>query len=259
MDEFILSIDKDKFRSTNAKWNELMLNDPWSVGYVSTLIEAANWKNKEEWEETYYASGKSRYAFLDQNAAQLGYSKEFFNDTTVPHNKSKYYALSWDVKNVNTQKGRTKEDLREKGRILYEAVKNNGYGLTLEECVECVRFRVICETWNGIILRENNTVATLERLLPNLRFEKAEGEMDHSYAVDFQVFSRSTNKLVCAIQVKPKTYMSNAPYIRKARAANANKYAAYQEKYGASVITVISTSKGEILNEEIIAKLKSFV
>lgn len=54
MDEFILSIDKEKFRSTNAKWNKLMLNDPWSVGYVSTLIETANWKNKEEWETTYY-------------------------------------------------------------------------------------------------------------------------------------------------------------------------------------------------------------
>ena len=27
MDEFVLGIDKEKFRSTNAKWNELMLND----------------------------------------------------------------------------------------------------------------------------------------------------------------------------------------------------------------------------------------
>lgn len=136
MDEFVLTIDKDKFRSTNAKWNELMLNDPWSVGYVSTLIEAANWKNKEEWEETYYASGKARNVFIEQNATQLGYSKEFFNDTTIPHNKANYYALSWDVKNVNTQKGRTKEDLRVKGEILYNAVKNNGYGLTLEECID---------------------------------------------------------------------------------------------------------------------------
>lgn len=161
MDEFVLTIDKDKFRSTNAKWNELMLNDPWSVGYVSTLIEAANWKNKEEWEETYYTSGKARNVFIEQNATQLGYSKEFFNDTTIPHNKANYYALSWDVKNVNTQKGRTKEDLRAKGEILFNAVKNNGYGLTLEECIECVRFRVICETWNGIILRENNTIKTL--------------------------------------------------------------------------------------------------
>ena len=118
MDEFILSIDKEKFRSTNAKWNKLMLNDPWSVGYVSTLIETANWKNKEEWETTYYASGEVRNQLIEQNAAKLGYSKEFFNDTTIPMNKKKYYALSWDVKNINTQKGRTIEDLKNKAKIL---------------------------------------------------------------------------------------------------------------------------------------------
>lgn len=254
MDEFVLGIDKDKFRSTNAKWNELMLNDPWSVGYVSTLIETENWKSKEEWEKTYYASGKARKEFIRANAARLGYSEDFFNDITVPYDKSRYYALSWDVKNVNTQRGRTKEDFAEKGKILYEAVKNNGYELTLEECIECVRFRVICETWNGIILRENNTVSTLQKMFPSLRFEKADGEMDHTYAVDFQVFKG--DKLVFAIQVKPKSYMQNAPYIVKARRANANKYEAYKEKYGVPVITVISTSKGEIVNDDIILEIK---
>ena len=38
MTEFVLSIDTRKFSSTNALWNDLMLNDPLSVGYVSTLI-----------------------------------------------------------------------------------------------------------------------------------------------------------------------------------------------------------------------------
>lgn len=258
MDEFVLSIDKDKFRSTNAKWNELMLNDPWSVGYVSTLIEAANWKTKEEWEETYYASGKVRNDMINKMSSSLGYSKEFFNDTTVPHDKSKYYGLSWDVKNINTQKGRTKEDLKEKGKILYDAVKDNGYDLTLDECIECVRFRVICETWNGIILRENNTIETLQRQFPELRFEKADGEMDHSYAVDFQVFFKESNKLICAIQIKPKSYLGNVPYIRKARTANANKYAAYKKKYGTDVVTVISTNKGEIINTDVINKIRNY-
>lgn len=253
MDEFVLSIDIDKFRSTNAKWNELMLNDPWSVGYVSTLIEAANWKSKEEWEQTYYASGKVRNDYIDANASRLGYSKEFFNDITIPRNKSKYYALSWDIKNINTQKGRTPEDFREKGEILYDAVKNNGYGLTLEECIECVRYRVICETWNGIILRENNTLSTLQKMFPLLTFVKSEGEMDHHYAVDFQVYKEG--KLICAIQIKPKSYMQNAPYIVKARNANAKKYAAYQEKFGAPVITVISSSKGQIYNDESVQRI----
>lgn len=258
MDEFLLKIDNDKFRSTNAKWNDLMLNDPWSVGYVSTLIEAANWKNKEEWEEAYYKSGEVRNAYIEKNAENLGYPKEFFNDITVPYNKEKYSSLSWNIKNINTQRGRTKDDLRNKGRILYDAVKGNGYNLSLEECVECIRFRVICETWNGIILRENNTVSTLKELFPNLRFEKVNGEMDHSFAVDFQVFSSSTNKLVCAIQIKPKTYLGNAPYIIKARIANANKYAAYKEKYGVTVLTIISTSKGKIINSDILEKLSHY-
>lgn len=168
-----------------------------------------------------------------------------------------YYALSWDIKNVNTQRGRTKEDFAAKGKILYEAVKNNGYGLTLEECIECVRFRVICETWNGIILRENNTVATLQRMFPNLKFVKAEGEMDHTYAVDFQVYKN--DELVCAIQIKPKSYLQNAPYIVKARQANSNKYAAYNAKFGVSVLTVISTSKGEIQNKEVLTQIRDLI
>lgn len=229
----------------------------WYNERQPNAVEAANWKNKEEWEQTYYASGENRNKYIEQNAARLGHTLEYFNDVTVPYNKTNYYALSWDIKNVNTQRGRTKEDFAAKGKILYEAVKNNGYGLTLEECIECVRFRVICETWNGIILRENNTVATLQRMFPNLKFVKAEGEMDHTYAVDFQVYK--DEKLVCAIQIKPKSYLQDAPYIMKARQANVNKYAAYKAKYGASVLTVISTSKGEILNQEVLSQIRSIL
>ena len=257
MDEFVISIDKEKFRSTNAKWNELMLNDPWSVGYVSTLIEAENWKNKEEWEQAYYASGEERNKYIEQNETRLGHKLEYFNNITIPYNKANYYSLSWDIKNVNTQRGRTKEDFAAKGKILYEAVKDYGFGITLDECIECVRYRVICETWNGIILRENNTVATLRKMFPILNFVKVDGEMDHTYAVDFEVYKNE--ELVCAIQVKPNSYSQNkAPYIVKAREANAKKYAAYKKKYGVSVLTVFSTSKGDILNNEVLADIRAF-
>lgn len=60
MEEFKLSINIDKFRSTNGIWNDLMLNDPWSVGYVSQLIETKEWVSKEEWEEFYYLKGKEK-------------------------------------------------------------------------------------------------------------------------------------------------------------------------------------------------------
>jgi hypothetical protein len=44
--EFVLNIDANRFRSTNASWNALMLNDPWSVGYVTTLIELVPFAKK---------------------------------------------------------------------------------------------------------------------------------------------------------------------------------------------------------------------
>lgn len=79
--------------------------------------------------------------------------------------------------------------------------------------------------------------------------------MDHTYAVDFQVYKN--DELVCAIQIKPKSYLQNAPYIVKARQANSNKYAAYKAKFGVSVLTVISTSKGEIQNKEVLTQIRA--
>ena len=42
---------------------------------------------------------------------------------------------------------------------------------------------------------------------PELRLEKAEGEMDHTYDGDFLFFFKESNKLTCVKQVKPKSYL----------------------------------------------------
>lgn len=238
--EFILGIDAEKFRRTNFSWNKLMLNDPWSVGYVSTLIETREWTSKEDWENFYYKSGEQRKALLGSNANLL-------NDYTLQlRNKSVIYGLPWNVKNLNYQYGRTKDDLLAKAKTLGEEVQKFGLNLTTDELFECVRFRTICETWNGIILRENNTVKTIQNMFPSLTVKKTDGEVDHDYAVDYELYSG--DKLVSAIQVKPKSYLGNAPYLRKACMANASKYAAYKELHNVDVVTVISKTNGEIIN-----------
>lgn len=248
MEEFVLSIDVEKFRSTNGIWNELMLNDPWSVGYVSTLIESQQWESKEQWENFYYQSGAERAELLGANAATLN------NFSLIKSNPNKVRSLSWASKNLNTQYGRTQNDLMERAKELYQNVKDNGYGLTLEECYECVRFRVICETWNGIIVRENNTIANLKNMFPNLEFRKSDGQKDHQYAVDYEVFKNGN--LLCGLQIKPQSYTWNTPYLQKARYANAQKYEAYRQAFGVPVYTVISSSKGIVSNREILEKLK---
>jgi hypothetical protein len=37
MDEFVNTLNVAGFENTNSIWNLLMLNDPWGVGYVTTL------------------------------------------------------------------------------------------------------------------------------------------------------------------------------------------------------------------------------
>ena len=251
MEEFVLGIDRDKFSSTNGMWNSLMLNAPWSVGYVSTLIELQSWQSKEEWEEFYYRSGEQRQALLGDNRDPLD------NFSLIRTDREAVNKLSWDVKNLNTQYGRTKEDLKRKAEVLYAAVRNNGHGLTLEECEECVRFRVICETWNGIILRENNTIEVLTARFPMLSFEKTSGEIDHTYAVDFEVFRAGS--LICGIQIKPQSYTWDAPYIAKARTANKAKNAAYTKLKGVPVFDIISKTNGEIQSPKVLGQINSLI
>ena len=44
MEEFVNIIAPQKYAATNGPWNDLQLNSPWSVGYVTTLIELQHLK-----------------------------------------------------------------------------------------------------------------------------------------------------------------------------------------------------------------------
>jgi len=249
--EYILTIDAEKFRSTNAPWNNLMLNDPWSVGYVTTLIELVPFEKKEDWENFYYESGQKRELEIAKLSPDL--QNTVNDESLIRVNRSAVNQLSWDLKNLNTQYGRTKERLQKKGLILFNEVKNNGLNLTLEDCIECVRFRVICETWNGVIVRERNTVQNLLNQFPNTEFRKVSGEMDHTFAVDYELYKNGV--LTSAIQIKPQSYTWNAPYIQKARNANKHKNQEYFKKFGVQVYDVISDSKGNIVNPDVLKNL----
>ncbi|MCC8410483.1 hypothetical protein LJ707_16190 [Mucilaginibacter sp. UR6-1] len=251
MDEFKLPIDVNKFRSTNQMWNDLMLNDPWSVGYVTSLIVIEEFTTKQDWESFYYKSGELRNSQIQRLSNE---QQKLVNDEQlVLKNKLRVKQLPWDLKNLNLHFGRTENQLRKKGELLYEAVKNNGYALTSEDCFQSVRFRVIGETWNGVIVREINTIATLKRLLPQADFRKVDGEFDHKYAVDYEVFK--DNNLVYGLQIKPESYTRSAPYINKARFANQQKNRQYSAEFGVPVYDIIAGSGGNIINQEIVRNL----
>jgi MjaI restriction endonuclease len=251
--EFINVIHPDKFRATNAAWNNLLLNDPWSVGYVSTLIETQHFLSKEAWEQFYYESGNKRDEQISKHSEA---DKQILNDFSLKStNPNKINELSWEIKNLNFQYGRTKSQIAEKGKTLFDFVSSKNINISFEECIECVRFRTICETWNGIIVREKNTVETLKQRFPLFTFEKTAGEFDHKFAVDYEL--KHLGQLVCGIQIKPKSYLGNAPYLKKAQQANGYKNTEYQKLIGKPVFDIISQLNGTVLNPEVFQMINS--
>lgn len=252
MNEFLNTIDLQKFRATNAHWNSLCLNDPWSVGYVSTLIETRSFNSKEEWETYYYQSGLKRNEIIAEKF--VNYVDFLNNHSLKKTNPNKIKNLGWQYKNVNFQFGRTKEQLAEKGQILYNNVSRKGLNILLSECIECVRFRTICETWNGIIIRERNTVKKLKKTFKNILFYKTTGNFDHKYAVDYEL--KYNDKLICGIQIKPKSYTYSTPYLNKAKSANNKKNLYYKTTFNKNVYDVISQANGTIINKEVLSEIK---
>lgn len=153
--------------------------------------------------------------------------------------------------------GRSKEYLTQVGQNLYNAIKST-LNISLEECIECVRFRVICETWNGIILREVNTIEQLKLIYDNkFIFKKTIGNFDMEYAVDYEMFYK--DKLICGIQIKPTSYeISDAEYIRRAKRCNEEKNLRYTDKFNVPVITLTSETNGIITSYSERLKLDAF-
>ena len=255
MDEFENTLNIGKFESTNGIWNQLMLNDPWSVGYVTTLIESKIFKSKEDWESFYYSSGEQRNNQLSKLPQDI--SNKLNDEQLVRIDKPQIERMEWDMKNLNYQFGRTKEQFNIKGNILFKEAQKRNIEISEEECIEAVRYRTVCQTWNGVVIREQRTIALLKQIFPSIIFEKTIGEFDYEFAVDYQLNYKG--KLICGIQIKPNSYVvSNAPYVRAAREANRKKNESYIQKYGVRVFDIIF-EKGNILNKQVLEEIKNLL
>lgn len=207
------------------------LNHPSRVGMVSRLIQDKTFSGPEEWEEYYFDSGEKRLLYI-----------------------SKY----GDKKAFNTNYGRTRKELEAIGEELFGGVEQRGnpLNLTLEECVECVFYRVLGETWNGIILREENTVKNIGSIFsrlfpgrPELDFRKTTGEEDSRYAVDYEVYTAKGSLLV-GLQVKPVSYRKSSKTVMgDIHEVNLKKNEDYKQDKGANVIYVYSDIQGNLDNQ----------
>ena len=142
--------------------------------------------------------------------------------------------------------GRSKEYLAGVGKRLFDGVKSF-IDISLDDCIECVRFRTVCETWNGIMVTEPNTIKTLQTVTENkFVFRKTEGDFDCDYAIDYEMIDG--DKLLCGIQIKPPSYWGDEDHLIEAKEFNEKKNEIYEKKFGVEVFTITANTDGCILS-----------
>jgi hypothetical protein len=255
MDEFINTLDRVRFESTNALWNRLTLNSPWSIGVVAEIILMQEFTAKEDWEDYYYASGISREDLISSDYPEY---RAILNDPFFPNgNQDQFSKLPSPLKDLNFYHGRTRAQIDERGAILFsELIKTgNRYALTREECNEYARFRVICQAWNDRVNREINTIESLTGRFATVTFRKTDEDTDCNFAVDYEILCPD-GTLVCGLLLKPESYDSNKAHIVAAREANARKHALYLNATGKPVINVIAKNDGIVMDPDVINSIR---
>lgn len=236
-------IPKEKERVLNPIVERHRLCGPSSVGQVTDLVLSDNFKQRDEWEEFYLKSGEERKKIIEEQSKIM-----------------KKTALKKFVSSINKKYGRTEEELKEKGKKLFEWIPEEIDRLNkslevlkkigLKDCQECIKQYVLDNTWEGIIKTENAVVEKLKKIGVK-KITKTEGEIDTKMGIDREIFSEDENKKI-GIQIKP----SNSRGTPLIDAHNKNA----QSKYNGKVITIYSDKKGKFKNEEeIIKEIKNYL
>lgn len=251
-----LNLDPKILQSTNAMWNELRLNAPWSVGYVAYLIDQNVFESYEDWARYYFNSGHERKTLINSEWSVFKQDLEY----QIPRPSDKLGKIDrTNIPNacldLNYYFGRDEEDLLEKAAILIHHLPK--LQLSLNEGLEIVKHRVLKETWNGIVVREQNCIVGLSQIFPHVNFVSSPAAFDHQYAIDF--VAKIDDVPIFAIQIKPESYKANLPYIIKAQKANYLKHQSFYQKYGIRIFTLLASHSGEIINLSALERIKSLL
>lgn len=245
-------LSKEKLAATNKLWNQMGFNRAWMVGRTSSLIQNATFKSKEEWKQYYFSTGERRLKKLEKiNKKDRIVLKSFDIEDS-------FKCSSKRINQINVNYGRTRIELNHYADVLYGCIiaTGNSLKITRAECRYLVLYRVIGETWNGMI-REVNTMDVLKETFgQEYSFEKTSGKKDVIYEVDIEVFHK--RKLVCGLQVKPQSYRGYFNGKEEVLALNKEKNDLYTKEKNVPVIYVYSKVNGEIINKEVIKEIENF-
>ena len=131
------------------------------------------------------------------------------------------------------------------------------YRIEMHEAAEYVLFRVVGQTWNGM-MNEVNCINHLQEWFPNIDFRKTSYEIDEEYCTDWEAFSNG--KLLFGLQIKPESYhFMRTPYQMKAKENHQKQVDAYKEKFGVAHFFVFYSNNKFIHSQPLFNQINTYL
>lgn len=208
------------FKATNLPWagenNCGNVNKQTMIGGTMALYRRSKATNCIEWMKFYFKTGEEYDKLSEEEqiakAKEYGRSFEYLEKNVVPYFRSQIKEFE------------VKYDYTDRTLMMYTLI------------------RTLYETWMGGS-GEGRAHCYISTNFPMFYLKHTDSTEDSKYAVDFEVYSYKTNKLLFGIQVKPSTIQGNV------MEQNLKNNLRYEKDKGVKVLYVIYQGK-EILNKK---------
>lgn len=180
-----------RYKEVHDVWIKNGFNKRHNIGYCIELLKQFQPTSLSDWENYYTKSG------LDAKEKIENYYKKM-------KNKEISYNDFRDLKyNIKCNSGKSIQDLVDIAERFKDTLSQNGIVRSLEECFNYVYIKVIDESWLGYN-REKQAIKALNDLCDkrDCYIKEADTILDIKYCVDYEIYNKNTDELVCGVQVK---------------------------------------------------------
>lgn len=222
-----------RYKQVNDIWMKNGFNKRNYMGYCIDLIKSCNPSTLADWEKFYLKSGETAY----QKKQLLLQKKNRGEISRNDYNELVYY--------INSTSGKCYLDMVSLAETFQDRLQSNGIERSLEECFNYIYVKAIEETWIGY-LREKAVEESLKTVCESLGCYLKESDtiLDIKYGVDYEIYKKDTDELMCGIQVKGFKYFlatlnpQKAEALQHAILISKMSHKHYEQDFGAKVAFV---------------------
>lgn len=228
-----------RYKQVNDIWMKNGFNKRNYMGYCIDLIKSCNPSTLADWEKFYLKSGETAY----QKKQLLLQKKNRGEISRNDYNELVYY--------INSTSGKCYLDMVSLAETFQDRLQSNGIERSLEECFNYIYVKAIEETWIGY-LREKAVEESLKTVCESLGCYLKESDtiLDIKYGVDYEIYKKDTDELMCGIQVKGFKYFlatlnpQKAEALQHAILISKMSHKHYEQDFGAKVAFVYVHNDG---------------